>query len=412
MFTAMYDQRVSVAFSIEEDRIDEDAAFVLRRLRRAGHEAYLVGGSVRDLLLDRQPKDFDVATSAAPEEIKGLFRRCRLIGRRFRLAHIMGQKGRVIETATFRSKPRTSTSDDIIWDDNEFGTVESDAHRRDFTINALFFCIETERILDFTDGLPDLDSRIVRTIGDPTIRFREDPIRILRAIKFAARLNFNIETQSLMALRQETSLLARAAVPRLYEELIRMLRGGAARKSLKLMCEYGVYELLVPEVFALISADDTQLKIGNLGPLLDALDRLIPQKRRVANSVALAAMFWPVTNTLLEGGRGYRGPQQFRTFAKTLLHGFARRLAVPRRTMESLIALMDSHFRVNRISRRRSARSAFSRTPYYRDACQFAEVRYHSGDMDEDTFRKWQAMMSEFPGVPQVKKYQRNWRRR
>lgn len=412
IFTTMYDQQVSVDFPIDEDRIDEDAAFVLRRLRRAGHEAYLVGGSVRDLLLNRQPKDFDVATSAAPEQIKSLFKRCRLIGRRFRLAHIMGQKGRVIETATFRSKPQTNSRDDIIWDDNEFGTVESDAHRRDFTVNALFFCIESERILDFTDGLPDLNGRILRTIGDPMVRFREDPVRILRAIKFAARLDFAIETQSLAALRQETGLLARAAVPRLYEELIRMLRGGASRKSVQLMSEYGVFELLVPEVFALIPVDDTALKVGYLGPLLDALDRLIPDKRRVSNSVALAALFWPVAAILLENGQGYRGPQQFRVFAKTLLHGFARRLAVPRRTMESLIALMDSHFRVERISRRRSARSAFSRTPYYRDACQFAELRYRAGDMDEETFRKWQAMMTEFPGAPQVKKYQRNWRRR
>ena len=408
----MYDQSVSVAFSIEEDRIDEDAAFVLRRLRRAGHEAYLVGGSVRDLLLNRRPKDFDVATSASPEDIKGLFRRCRLIGRRFRLAHIMGQKGRVIETATFRSKPRNNNQNDIIWDDNEFGTVESDAHRRDFTVNALFFCIETERILDFTDGLPDLDSRIIRTIGDPTIRFREDPVRILRAIKFAARLDFNIETQSLMALRQETALLARAAVPRLYEELVRMLRGGAARKSVQLMCEYGVFELLVPEVFVLVPVDDAQLRTGNLGRLLDALDRLIPEKRRVANSVALATIFWPIARLLLDHGREYRGPQQFRTFAKTLLHGFARRLSVPRRTMESLMALMDANFRVERIARRRSARSAFSRTPYYRDACQFAELRYRSGDMDEETFRKWESMMAEFPGSPQVKTYKRNWRRR
>jgi len=158
--------------------------------------------------------------------------------------------------------------------------------------------------------------------------------------------------------------------------------------------------------------DDAQLQSGNLGRLLDALDRFIPEKRRTANSVALAAIFWPVVRLLLDNGREYRGPQQFRTFAKTLLHGFARRLSVPRRTMESLMALMDANFRVERIARRRSARSAFSRTPYYRDACQFAELRYRAGDMDEDTFRKWESMMTEFPGSPQVKTYKRNWRRR
>ena len=180
-----------------------------------------MGGSVRDLL-DQNP----IAASASPEEIKefaGTTHR-RGLTRAHYEENELSRSDLSVETQNNR--------DEIIWDDNEFGTVESDAHRRDFTVNALFFCIETERILDFTDGLPDLDSRIIRTIGDPTVRFREDPVRILRAIKFAARLDFNIETQSLVALRQETALLARAAVPRLYEELVRMLRGGAARKRL------------------------------------------------------------------------------------------------------------------------------------------------------------------------------------
>ena len=413
MFLAM-DSDSSTLFipvTIEESRIDEDAAFVIRRLRRAGYEAYLVGGSVRDLLLSRRPKDFDVATSAAPEEIKQLFRRCRLIGRRFRLAHIIGQKGRIVETATFRSKPVTRTDDEIIWDDNEFGTVESDAHRRDFTINGLFFCLDSSRVLDFVGGMQDLDARLLRTIGDPVVRFREDPVRMLRAIKFAARLDFEIEPKCLQALKQESSLLARAAVPRLLEELIRMLRGGAAKQSIRLMYDCGVLELLVPEIFALIAENDVELSGQNLGPLLDGLDHFLTGRRRVENSVALATLFWPICMHLLDGGKGYRGPQHFREFSKHVLSGFARRLSVPRRTMESLIALMDAHLRFNRLTRRRSARSAFSRTPYYRDACHFAELRFQSNDLDEPTYRRWEALMLEFPAVPRVKKYQRNFRR-
>ena len=401
----------SIPFSIPEDKIDDDAAFVLRRLHRAGYEAYLVGGSVRDLLLGRKPKDFDVATSAAPDEIKELFGRCRLIGRRFRLAHIWGQKGRVIETATFRSKPKKSDGQSIIWDDNEFGTVESDALRRDFTVNALFYCLENKQILDFTGGLDDVEARLLRTIGDPTVRFREDPVRILRAIKFSARLGFLIEEQTLDAMRAETALLARAAIPRLYEELIRMMRGGAARQSISLMAEYGVLELLVPEIFALIPVDDDELVIGNLGPLLSSFDHYLSKKSRVPNSVALAVLFWPLIQSLISEGFTYRGPQHFRDFARHLLGGFYKRLAVPRKTQESLVALIDSHLRFHRIMSRRAARGSFSRTPQYREAFIFAEIRSAAGDLNQSTYAQWKALTAEFPFGPQVKKYRRGWKR-
>ena len=191
---------------IPKELIDPDADKILRRLRRNGHIAYLVGGCVRDLLLGRTPKDFDIATSATPNEIKDLFRNSRIIGRRFRLAHIFfGQK--IIETATFRTNPREgaeATGDEpeelLIRRDNVFGTAEEDARRRDFTINGLFYDIESGEVIDYVGGLADLGARTVRTIGDPDVRFREDPVRILRAIKFAARLGFSIEQGTYEAL--------------------------------------------------------------------------------------------------------------------------------------------------------------------------------------------------------------------
>src|SRR5215813_11396872 len=182
---------------IARELIDADAEKILRRLRRNGHQAYLVGGCVRDLLLGRTPKDFDIATSATPQEIKDLFRNSRIIGRRFRLAHIFfGSK--IIETSTFRANPREGLEPEegeeiLIRRDNVFGTAEEDARRRDFTINGLFYDIEAERVTDYVGGLADLEAHLVRTIGDPDIRFREDPVRILRAIKFAARLSFQME---------------------------------------------------------------------------------------------------------------------------------------------------------------------------------------------------------------------------
>src|SRR5215510_2202260 len=238
--------------NLARDLIDPDADKVVRRLARRGYKAYLVGGCVRDLLLQRTPKDFDVATSATPNEIKQLFRNCRIIGRRFRLAHIFfGAK--IIETSTFRANPREGVpleegEELLIRRDNVFGTAEEDARRRDFTINGLFYDIEAERVTDYVGGLADLEARLVRTIGDPDIRFREDPVRILRAIKFAARLGFELEPEKYSALLLHRVEIAKCAPPRVLEEIYRLLRGGAARRSMELLLETGVLAVLAPEL--------------------------------------------------------------------------------------------------------------------------------------------------------------------
>ena len=226
-----------VDHGIRTSDIDRDARRVLCRLYDFGFHAYLVGGSVRDLLLDRTPKDFDVATSARPNEVRRLFRRCRLIGRRFRLAHVMGENGTIIETATFRAKPSTEGDALLITDDNKFGTPYSDAHRRDFTINALFFDLARDEVLDYVGGLEDLERRLLRTIGEPVVRFREDPVRMLRAVKFAARLDFDLEPALVEAALAERGELRKAAVPRLYEEMRRLLWSGAARRTFELLDE-------------------------------------------------------------------------------------------------------------------------------------------------------------------------------
>jgi poly(A) polymerase len=238
--------------SIALELIDPDAEKVIRRLRRYGHTAYLVGGCVRDLLLGRTPKDFDIATSATPNEIKLLFRNCRIIGRRFRLAHVFfGSK--IIETSTFRQNPREGAPVEeaeelLIRRDNVFGSEEDDARRRDFTINGLFYDLEAGRVIDHVEGLKDLEARLVRTIGDPDIRFREDPIRILRAIKFAARLGFAIEPVTYDALLRHRGEIPKCAPPRLLEEIYRLLRGGAAKPSFELLLQTGVCEMLAPEL--------------------------------------------------------------------------------------------------------------------------------------------------------------------
>jgi tRNA nucleotidyltransferase/poly(A) polymerase len=248
--------------AITVDRIDPDAAKVVRRLTRYGHQAYLVGGCVRDLLLGREPKDFDVATSATPDDMRNLFRNCRIIGRRFRLAHLyFGPK--VIETATFRAAPRDNpaSSDPLIWHDNVFGTAEEDARRRDFTINGLFYEVGTGKVIDWVGGIRDLRSGIVSTIGDPDVRMQEDPVRILRAIKFSARLGFSIDEQTRAAMVRHAPLIARCSVARVLEEIYKLLRGGTCELAFRQMAEIGVLPVLFPELAALMDTEGPQAPI-------------------------------------------------------------------------------------------------------------------------------------------------------
>jgi len=237
--------------------IDADALKVLYRLREANHVAYLVGGSVRDLLVGRRPKDFDIGTSAHPAQVKKLFRNCWIIGRRFRLAHVkFGTK--VIEVATFRRQlapgeevvadgvpapdPTTTEGRHLIHHDNTFGTPEEDAFRRDFTINALSYDIATFSIIDYTGGLEDLQARIVRSIGDPKVRIHEDPVRMLRAVALASRLDFAIDPPLDSAIRRHRHEIARSSPPRLVEEYYKILRAGASERTFRNLHEIGLLE--------------------------------------------------------------------------------------------------------------------------------------------------------------------------
>ncbi len=238
--------------SLDRAGIDADADRVVRKLNRAGYKAYLVGGCVRDLLVNRTPKDFDVATSATPNEIKATFRNSRIIGRRFRLAHVFfGSK--IIETSTFRANPRDDDDHDLlIRRDNVFGTETEDARRRDFTINGLFYDVEREEVIDHVGGLADLDAKLIRTIGDPDVRFQEDPVRMLRAIKFAARLEFGFDEATWRALLRWRGEISKCAPPRLLEEIHRLMRGGACRRSFELLVETGVLAILSPYLAGLL----------------------------------------------------------------------------------------------------------------------------------------------------------------
>jgi poly(A) polymerase len=311
--------------------MDADAEKVVRRLVRHNFEAYLVGGCVRDLLLGRSPKDFDVATSARPDDVRRLFRNSRIIGRRFRLVHVLFGGGKVIETATFRKTPEEDRESDdlLIRNDNVFGDADEDANRRDFTINALFYDFERRAVIDWVGGMPDIEQRVVRTIGDPIVRFREDPVRILRAIRFSAKLDLAIAEEVYDAIVVCRDSLARAARPRLFEELLRLMRGGAAHRSMWLCWETGVLDVVLPELSAYLA--DASQDNRNIFRLLDAIDRTTRQRKEALEDTVL----WTVL--LLEPLReACEGARDRVAAAYDFLEPIVERLAVPRRIADAM----------------------------------------------------------------------------
>jgi poly(A) polymerase len=327
--------------ALEETSIDPDAAKVVRRLERAGFQAYLVGGCVRDLLVGGKPKDFDIATSARPEDVRGLFRNCRVIGRRFRLAHILFGGGKVIEVATFRRNPQNELPEEdaealeddlLIRSDNVFGEAHEDALRRDFTINALFYDLDRRQVLDWCGGMGDIARRTIHTIGDPTVRFREDPVRILRAIKFAARLDLAIEPDVYDAMVAQRGELARAARPRLFEEILRLLRGGGAHRSMWLLWEIGAMAVLLPELAAYLD-DDAATDGGaeRFWRRMDAIDR----KTRESGGPLDDGVLWTALlhEPIVEAMAGARDPVGA---AYEFLEPIIERIAMPRRIADGL----------------------------------------------------------------------------
>jgi len=249
--------------------IDPDALKVLYRLKNHGYLGYLVGGGVRDLLVGRKPKDFDIGTSAHPQQVKKLFRNCFIVGRRFRLCHVrFGRK--VIEVSTFRRLAEAEEGDTLIRRDNTFGTPEEDAFRRDFTVNALFYDIATFAVIDYVEGLEDLGRRLIRTIGDPSVRFREDPVRMLRAVALAARLGFTIERDTLEAIRSLRGDIVKSSPARLLDEIYKILRQGASRKTFEMLHQVGLLAYLLPEAAdALAEEQGGERLLGSLGRLDD-----------------------------------------------------------------------------------------------------------------------------------------------
>ena len=365
------------------------------RLIDKGYEAYLVGGCVRDLLLGRTPKDYDIATEARPPQVKRTFsRNCRIIGRRFKLAHLHFHRNtKILECSTFRRMPQAGEGDGeedlLITRDNDFGNAEEDALRRDFTINALFLDPTEDKIVDHVDGLADIEAKVIRTIGDPAVRFREDPVRILRAAKFAGRLGFDVEAGTLAAMKETSEDLKRAAPPRVLEEILRLLRSGHATSSFRLLHEVRAIGFLVPTVGKFLeAADNTQ--VNSFWALLGALDEHVQAQPRGVepppNGVLLATLLYEAVAAERE-----RNPKRSASsVAEELLGSLTVDLRLPRRDSGCLKRACSVQHRFSQPEEKRRFRlESFVHSPYFEESLLLFELRTRATGDDLAALEPW-----------------------
>jgi poly(A) polymerase len=380
--------------NISRANISANALKVLYRLRGANYKAYLVGGGVRDLLLGAHPKDFDVATEAHPEEVRAVFSNCRLIGRRFRLAHVLFGR-EIVEVATFRGEGADDGGTLVdengrLLRDNVYGTMEQDAWRRDFTINALYYSIEDFAVYDYVGGMKDLADGVIRLIGDPQVRLREDPVRMLRAVRFAVKLGFSIEARVEQGIRELSGLLQDIAPARMFDEVLKLLMTGRGRETFDRLRDYGLFEPLFPEVEAVLRSE------GENGPTLALLraamastDARIAEDKPVTPAFLFAALLWgPVrvrTAALVE--QGVNPAQAMQLAAHEVIDRAVQRVAIPRRFRAPM---MDIWSMQGRFTRRQGARAlALIERPRFRAAYDFLLLRGETGEVPMELADWW-----------------------
>lgn len=279
---------------ISKTDISNNALKVLNRLINAGFQAYLVGGSVRDLLLHKAPKDFDVATNATPNEIKNLFKNGRIIGRRFKLVHILFHR-EIIEVATFRGHESIDASQQtnergMLVRDNTYGSLDEDAWRRDFTVNSLYYNVDDSSIVDFTGGVQDVEQKLIRIIGDPLTRYTEDPVRMLRAVRFSAKLHFTLAPETEAPFPEISHLITHVSNSRLFDEMTKLYQCGEAEAVQKLLIQYGLFQHLYPSTYALLNSEYPVNTL--LGIALENTDTRIRESKPVTPAFIFAVLLW------------------------------------------------------------------------------------------------------------------------
>ncbi|MEF8794462.1 polynucleotide adenylyltransferase PcnB [Thiohalorhabdus sp.] len=385
--------------TVSRSQIWENALKVLYRLHRRGYQAHLVGGSVRDLLLGREPKDYDVATDATPEEVRDVFRNCRLIGRRFRLAHVYFQDG-VVEVATFRgsgSDPegegKRRSEDGMILRDNVYGTLEEDACRRDFTVNALYYSIADFSVLDYVGGVDDLQAGRVRLIGDPEQRYCEDPVRMLRAVRFAAKLGFFIEAGTAAPIPSMSSLLEGVPAARLFEEVNKLFLAGNGVTTYQMLRRFRLFERLFPETAELLSQEGDHFPHTFLTHVLEDTDRRVARDLPVTPAFLFAALLWHPLQQERRGleAEGMAPDDAMQKAAAEVMGRQTGRVAMPKRFSEGAREIWSLQARMERARGKRALRLLGH--PRFRAAFDFLLVRGRSGEADPDPVAWWQDLL-------------------
>lgn len=380
--------------SISNADIDKNALDVIKKLKHAGFEAYLVGGCVRDLLLKIKPKDFDVATNAHPHEIKQVFRNCRLIGRRFRLAHVYFGR-QIIEVATFRAPHDTSDEghsheSGLIMRDNVFGTLEEDAWRRDFTINAFYYDPDSNRLVDHVNGIEDLHKHTLRIIGDPEKRYREDPVRMLRAIRFAAKLDFILEEKTRRPITQLGHLLSLVSPARLFEEMIKLFHSGHAVTVFKYLMTFELFEKIFPQTFSYLqkgSKKDIAKRLIEL--TLKNTDLRIQQGKTVTPAFIFAVFLWyPLIDEVKqERKKGISLSEAIESGGHYLLKQQQGFTAIPKFLSASIREMWSLQYRLERTQGMKAVKLLSH--PRFRAAYDLLMLRVEVGEVTKEIGEWW-----------------------
>lgn len=391
------------AHNVSRNEISPSALKVLYRLHKSGYQAFLVGGGVRDALLGLHPKDFDIATDAHPEEIRALFSNCRLIGRRFRLAHIrFGRE--IIEVATFRAA--TDGSEELgdvehdregrILRDNVYGTIDEDVWRRDFTCNALYYNIADFSIWDYTGGVQDVEHRRLVLIGDPDRRLREDPVRMLRAVRFAAKLDFTIDEAVHASIVKHHDLLVNVPSARLFDEFLKMFQAGHAGKTFELLRKYDLFRMLFPETDDHLNADENYLRFTRLA--LANTDNRVAAGKSVTPMFLLGVFFWAPVKGRAEALRAKEKVSvvQSLSLASYELAGLQQtRISIPKRFTIPMREMLSMQPRFENRRGKRALR--LLEHPRFRAAYDFMMLRAECGEFDKEVAGFWTDVQRQSP---------------
>lgn len=379
--------------NVSRSQMSKNAVNVLYKLNKAGYEAYLVGGCVRDLLLGYEPKDFDVATDASPEQVKKVFRNCRLIGRRFRLAHVFFGR-EIIEVATFRSsnsdnKDQKVHEDGRLLRDNVFGSIEDDVWRRDFTVNALYYSIRDFSIIDYTGGMGDHSAGVLKLIGDPATRYREDPVRMLRAVRFAVKLGFSLDEATEKPIFELAPLLQGIPAARLYDETLKMFLSGKGVQAFEMLRHYGLFATLFPQSDHCLNSEQDNFPRVFIAKALENSDNRIADGKSVTPYFLMAAFLWESVQNLAKEQMGKGDDESFayQHAASKVLSVQIKSISIPKRVTQSMREVWLLQLRFEKRIGGRPYRLLGH--PRFRAAYDFLLLRAETGGAEMELAQWW-----------------------